>query len=109
MNTAAKVRQHKEKHPDLYCPVKNCLWRIVTPRGEKPCQKHPISSQLVIDLAAMRRAAMPERPAAPCVCVAQNARECARRRTGSLYQSCLCLCHGASALATMGTYLVAED
>ena len=24
---AAKVRKDKEAHPELYCPIKNCLYR----------------------------------------------------------------------------------
>ncbi len=27
MSTAAKVVQHKEKHPERYCPTTRCLWR----------------------------------------------------------------------------------
>jgi hypothetical protein len=27
MSTAAKVAANKEKHPELYCPKKRCLWR----------------------------------------------------------------------------------
>jgi hypothetical protein len=27
MSTAAKVAQHKEKNPHLYCPTRRCLWR----------------------------------------------------------------------------------
>ncbi len=27
MSTAAKVAAHKEKHPEMYCPTKKCLWR----------------------------------------------------------------------------------
>jgi hypothetical protein len=42
MNTAAKVRTEKEQHPERFCRVRNCLWRIVTPRGENPCHKHPV-------------------------------------------------------------------
>ncbi len=106
--TQAKVAAHKRAHPELYCPITNCLWRTTTPRGPSPCRHHPVSSKLAIDLAAMRRAADPERPTAPCVCLESDARACAKRRTGSLWSSCLCLCHGAQ-LATRGTYLVAED
>ena len=40
MNVAASVRRSKEKYPDDYCPVKDCLWRVRTARGYKPCQKH---------------------------------------------------------------------
>lgn len=34
---AGSVRANKERHPERYCSVKNCLWN--TTRG--PCQKHP--------------------------------------------------------------------
>lgn len=33
-SVAAKVREHKEKHPELYCP--KCLWRT----GGGPCPRH---------------------------------------------------------------------
>ncbi len=39
---AAEVRAAKEKHPEHYCPVPSCLWRIKTSRGDSPCQKHPV-------------------------------------------------------------------
>jgi hypothetical protein len=26
-SVAANVAQHKENHPELYCPVRRCLWR----------------------------------------------------------------------------------
>ncbi len=107
-NTAAKVRQEKEDHPSRFCPSRGCLWRIQTRRGPRACDRHPVSSQLQIDLAAMRQADATERPTAHCVCLESDARACAKRRTGSLWSSCLCLCHGAQ-LATMSTYLVAED
>lgn len=38
MNTAAKVAQRKEKHPEMYCPVPRCLWRT---NGER-CPRHAI-------------------------------------------------------------------
>lgn len=25
---AASVRKNREAHPELYCPVRNCLWRL---------------------------------------------------------------------------------
>lgn len=38
---AAKVRAHKESNPELYCPIRNCLWRIVDRKGNYvPCGKH---------------------------------------------------------------------
>lgn len=33
---AANVAQHKEKHPELYCPVRRCLWRT----GGGNCPRH---------------------------------------------------------------------
>lgn len=36
-SVAAKVRQHKEDHPERYCPVPRCLWRLEP--GQK-CGKH---------------------------------------------------------------------
>ncbi len=32
-----KVRERKEKHPEQYCAVKECLWRI---KGGTMCPKH---------------------------------------------------------------------
>lgn len=29
MNTQAKVAMHKKVHPERYCPVLRCLWRVV--------------------------------------------------------------------------------
>jgi hypothetical protein len=34
--TAMRVRQDKEKHPEKYCSVKDCLWK--TP--QRYCPKH---------------------------------------------------------------------
>lgn len=28
-SVAAKVRQSKERHPEHFCPVRNCLWRTM--------------------------------------------------------------------------------
>jgi hypothetical protein len=36
MSTAAKVAQHKEKNPAVYCPNKRCLWRT----GGGYCPRH---------------------------------------------------------------------
>lgn len=38
---AAKVRAHREQHPELYCAYGQCLWRTVTIRGPNPCRNHP--------------------------------------------------------------------
>ena len=38
MNTAARVRKNREANPSLYCP--QCLWRVQTFRGRKPCPTH---------------------------------------------------------------------
>ncbi len=43
MSTAAKVALDKQKHPERYCKVPGCLWRIKTFKGENPCKKHPNS------------------------------------------------------------------
>jgi hypothetical protein len=40
MNTAAKVREAKEKNPENFCPNPRCLWRTETRYGTKPCPKH---------------------------------------------------------------------
>jgi hypothetical protein len=37
MNTAAKVRQRKEKYPEAYCADPKCLWSLKS----GPCPKHP--------------------------------------------------------------------
>lgn len=42
MNTAAKVRLEKDRHPERFCAVKSCLWRIHTSKGPNPCRKHPV-------------------------------------------------------------------
>ncbi len=44
-SVAAKVREHKEAHPDMYCKVKNCLWRTGGPHGS-PCRNHPVSGPI---------------------------------------------------------------
>lgn len=46
MNTAAKVRQDKEAHPEKYCRVPRCLWRTGWAFGS-PCRKHPATATLV--------------------------------------------------------------
>jgi hypothetical protein len=33
---AAQVAQHKERHPELYCPTRKCLWRT----GGGFCPRH---------------------------------------------------------------------
>ncbi len=40
MNTAAKCRIEKEKHPERFCGVRSCLWRVKTQAGYNPCRKH---------------------------------------------------------------------
>lgn len=37
MNPAKSARLAKEAHPERYCHVKNCLWRVYP---DKPCGKH---------------------------------------------------------------------
>ena len=44
MNTAAKVRIEKDKHPERFCAVRDCLWRIQTAVGPNPCRKHPVTN-----------------------------------------------------------------
>jgi len=47
---AAKVAQNKEKHPELYCPERKCLWRtdggycprhrpVSSPQELRPCRR----------------------------------------------------------------------
>jgi hypothetical protein len=36
MNIQAKVALDKEKHPELYCPVPHCLWRVKQLEGYEP-------------------------------------------------------------------------
>jgi hypothetical protein len=48
MNIAQKVREAKERFPEDFCPVKDCLWRIHTARGESPCQYHPVAIERVL-------------------------------------------------------------
>jgi hypothetical protein len=39
MNPAARTREHREAHPDQYCPT--CLWRVKhNGRPDTPCPKH---------------------------------------------------------------------
>jgi predicted Zn-ribbon and HTH transcriptional regulator len=41
MNPAQKCREEKELHPERFCPVRGCLWRVRHRDGrETPCQKH---------------------------------------------------------------------
>ena len=41
MRTAAIVAKHKEKHPELYCATKRCLWRT----SNDYCPRHkPLKS-----------------------------------------------------------------
>jgi hypothetical protein len=40
MSTAAKVAEHKQKHPERYCPANRCLWRTAKlnhATGEREC------------------------------------------------------------------------
>lgn len=71
MNVAQQVRLEKEQHPERFCPVPGCLWRVMTRNGLNPCQKHTglerraptdavpgsaIVTQLRDTLAALKRA-----------------------------------------------------
>lgn len=40
-SVAARVRADKDAHPERYCAVRGCLWRILTRQGFVPCRKHP--------------------------------------------------------------------
>lgn len=40
MNPAAKCRAEKDLHPERYCVVPGCLWKVRTSTGAKPCKKH---------------------------------------------------------------------
>ena len=40
MRIAAKVHLEKDKYPERFCPDKQCLWRVWTRSGAKPCPKH---------------------------------------------------------------------
>jgi len=42
MNTAMRIRQRKEKRPELYCSNKACLWSLAS----GPCKKHAPKSRL---------------------------------------------------------------
>lgn len=39
-NTAQKVREHKDKHPELYCS--KCFWKT----GGGNCPRHPITAAI---------------------------------------------------------------
>lgn len=51
-STAARVREHKETSPDLYCLTAGCLFRTSTFRGFVPCPKHPRPTPDVMQRAA---------------------------------------------------------
>ena len=40
-STARNTRLKKAEHPERFCSVPSCLWRIVTRLGPNPCRKHP--------------------------------------------------------------------
>lgn len=42
MSIAARIRENKNRHPELYCPDKRCLWRKYNDAtGEwTPCPMH---------------------------------------------------------------------
>ena len=46
-STAKMVRESKERFPEQFCPVKNCLWRT----GGGRCPRHP--APLAVELAEM--------------------------------------------------------
>ena len=41
-SVAYRARLEKEKHPEDYCAVRGCLWRVKHPHGrpDTPCRKH---------------------------------------------------------------------
>lgn len=41
MRTAAAVRERKNAHPEEYCRVPSCLWKVAG-KGGTPCRKHPV-------------------------------------------------------------------
>lgn len=41
-SVAGSVRRNKESHPERYCPVSNCLWRM----SSGPCRKHASQFQI---------------------------------------------------------------
>ncbi len=42
-STAKKVRELKEKSPELFCKNPKCLWRVkVEGRQDNPCRNHPL-------------------------------------------------------------------
>ena len=43
MNSYQAVRERKELHPELFCPVPRCLWRTGGKNGS-PCRNHPVAS-----------------------------------------------------------------
>lgn len=61
MNIAAQVALDKQAHPERYCPVKRCLWKVVKldhnaqtysarpdcPQGYCPRHKHLISDVVI--------------------------------------------------------------
>lgn len=41
MNTAQKVREHKQTWPEMYCTNRACLWRVKhNGRPDTPCPRH---------------------------------------------------------------------
>lgn len=46
-NVAQAVRLDKEAHPERYCPVRRCLWRVLGRDGEflGPCGKHGLPTE----------------------------------------------------------------
>lgn len=46
---AQNCREEKEEHPERYCAVPGCLWKIKTRQGDNPCRKHQAFSSLEKD------------------------------------------------------------
>lgn len=53
MNVAARVREEKEQHPERFCNVRVCLWRVRHLDGrETPCPKHAALAKEVGEVGA---------------------------------------------------------
>jgi len=51
MNTAARVRERKERLPECYCPNPRCLWLVKhNGHSDTPCPKHMRLPQIEMPL-----------------------------------------------------------
>lgn len=55
-STQVKVALDKSRHPENYCPVKGCLWRVRHLHGfpDTPCKRHPPKPQLSEETQAFK-------------------------------------------------------